>query len=127
MDAVRRVLEEVEALEVPSLEVYNKIDALTPDERRRLAEQDPSAILISSLTGDGVDDLVETVASRLALDVVRMTLTFDPSDAGDRDRIARVYRHARVTSHESRDDRIVMVADVPRRLIDRVTPPTSRR
>jgi len=121
MDAVRRVLEEVDALEVPLIEVYNKVDQLTADERRRLAEQDPSALLISALTGDGVDDLIETVASRLALDVVRMTLTFDPNDTDDRDRIGRVYRHARVASHESRDDRVVIVADVPRRLIDRVT------
>ena len=120
IDAVRRVLEEVEALEVPLIEVYNKCDMVTPDERRRLAEQDPSAILISALSGDGVDDLVETVASRLALDVVRMTMTFDPNDGGDRERIARVYRHARVVVHESRDDRIVVVADVPRRLIDRL-------
>jgi len=120
MDAVRRVLEEVDALDVPMLEVYNKVDDVTPDERRRLAEQDPSAVLISALTGEGVDDLVETVTSRLALDVVRMTLTFDPDDEADRERIARVYRHARVTSHESRDDRILIVADVPRRLIDRV-------
>src|SRR5205809_5640142 len=104
MDAVRRVLEEVEALEVPLLEVYNKVDALTPDERRRLAEQDPAALLISALAGDGIDELIETVASRLALDVVRMTLTFDPGDARDRERIGRVYRHARVASHESRDD-----------------------
>ena len=123
IDAVRRVLEEVEALEVPLIEVYNKCDMLTPDERRRLAEQDPSVILISALSGDGVDDLVETVASRLALDVVRLTMTFVPNDAGDRERIARVYRHARVVVHESRDDRIVVVADVPRRLIDRVQPP----
>ena len=120
MDAVRRVLEEVDALDVPMLEVYNKVDALTPDERRRLAEQDPSAVLISALAGDGVEDLVETVTSRLALDVVRLTLTFDPDDEADRERIARVYRHGRVTSHESRDDRILIVADVPRRLIDRV-------
>ena len=120
IDAVRRVLEEVEALEVPLIEVYNKCDMVTSDERRRLAEQDPSAILISALSGDGVDDLVETVASRLALDVVRMTMTFDPNDGGDRERIARVYRHARVVVHESRDDRIVVVADVPRRLIDRL-------
>jgi GTP-binding protein HflX len=120
MDAVRRVLEEVDALEVPLIEVYNKVDALTPDERRRLGEQDPSALLISALTGDGIEDLIETVASRLALDVVRMTLTFDPADTADRERISRVYRHARVASHESRDDRIVIVADVPRRLIDRV-------
>jgi len=123
MDAVRRVLEEVEALDVPLVEVYNKCDALTPDERRRIGEQDPSALVISALTHDGVDDLIETVTSRLALDVVRMTLTFDPDDAGDRDRIGRVYRHARVVVHESRGDRIVIVADVPRRLTDRVSGP----
>src|SRR5207248_5076240 len=52
MDAVRRVHEEVEALDVPLLEVYNKVHALTPDERRRLAEQDPAALLISALAGD---------------------------------------------------------------------------
>ncbi len=127
MDAVRRVLEDVDALEVPLLEVYNKCDALTADERRRLAEQDPSAILISALTRDGVDELVDTVASRLALDVVRMTLTFDPDSSADRERISRVYRHARVIVHESRDDRVVIVADVPRRLIDRVTVPAARR
>jgi len=123
MDAVHRVLDEVGALEVPLLEVYNKCDGLTPDERRRLQEQDQSALLISALTKDGVDDLLETVTSRLALDVVRMTLTFDPADAKDRERIARVYRHARVVVHESRDDRILIVADVPRRLVDRVQPP----
>ncbi len=123
MDAVHRVLEEVGALEVPLIEVYNKCDGLTPDERRRLQEQDQSALLISALTKDGVDDLLETVTSRLALDVLRMTLTFDPADVKDRERIARVYRHARVVVHESRDDRIVIVADVPRRLVDRVQPP----
>ena len=121
--AVQRVLEEVGALEVPLIEVYNKCDGLTADERRRLQEQDQSALLISALTKDGVDDLLETVTSRLALDVLRMTLTFDPDDVSDRERIARVYRHARVVVHESRGDRIVIVADVPRRLIDRVQPP----
>jgi GTP-binding protein HflX len=123
MDAVRRVLEEVGALDVPMLEVYNKCDALTADERRRLQEQEPAALLISALAREGVDDLIEAVASRLALDVVRMTLTFDPADADDRQRIARVYRHGRVVVHEERDNRIQIVADIPRRLADRVTPP----
>ena len=36
MNAVRQVLAEVGATDVPLLEVYNKCDALTPDERRRL-------------------------------------------------------------------------------------------
>jgi GTP-binding protein HflX len=120
--AVREVLEEVGATEVPLLELYNKCDELTPDERRRLPEQAPDALCISALRLEGIDELVETIASRVALDVRRVTLTFDPDDDGDRERIARVYRHARVLVHETRDGRVSIVADVPRRLIGRLDP-----
>ncbi|MEQ1729723.1 MAG: GTPase HflX, partial [Vicinamibacterales bacterium] len=48
MAAVRAVLEEVGALEVPLVDVYNKADQLTPDEKRRLREMDPSAVCISA-------------------------------------------------------------------------------
>src|SRR5712671_3382005 len=118
MTAVHQVLDEVGAVDVPLLEVYNKCDALTPDEQRRLQEQDPSSLSISALTGQGIDELVETVTSRLALDVRRITLTFDPDLAADRARIARVYRHGRVVLHETRNGQISIVADVPRRLLD---------
>jgi len=40
--------------------------------------------------------------------------------AADRERIARVYRHARVVLHEARDGRVSIVADVPRRLLSRL-------
>ena len=120
MSAVREVLDEVGATEVPLLEVYNKCDALTPEERRRLQEHEPDALYISALTRQGIDELVETIASRLELDVRRVTLTFDPDAAEDRERVARLYRHARVIEHEVRDGRISIVADVPRRLLDRL-------
>jgi GTPase len=120
MEAVRKVLDEVGASDVPMVEVYNKCDALTADERRRLQDADPAALSISATNGDGIDELVDTMTSRLALDVRRMTLTFDPDDPADRERMARVYRHARVLEHESRDNQITIVADVPRRLADRV-------
>jgi GTP-binding protein HflX len=120
MNAVRLVLEEVGATDVPMLEVYNKCDALTPDERRRLQELDPSVLTISALEQQGIDELIETVASRLALDVRRVTLTFDPAEAADRERIARVYRHARVVEHETRDGQVSIIADVPRRLLSRL-------
>ena len=120
MSAVRQVLEEVGAVNLPLLDVYNKCDALTFDERRRLQDQDPSALCISALNGQGIDELVETMTSRLALDVQRVTLTFDPDSASDRDRIARVYRHARVALHETRDGQVSIVADVPRRLLGRL-------
>jgi GTPase len=117
MAAVRHVLEEVEAVDVPLVDVYNKCDRLTPDERRRLQEQDPAALCISALERQGIDELVETIASRLALDVRRVTLTFDPEDPADRECIARVYRHARVLAHEVREGRVSIVADMPRRLV----------
>ena len=120
MSAVRQVLEEVGAVNVPLLDVYNKCDALTADERRRLQDQDPSALCISALTGQGIDELVETITSRLALDVRQVTLTFDSDSSADRERIARVYRHARVLLHETRDGRVSIVADVPRRLLSRL-------
>jgi GTP-binding protein HflX len=118
--AVREVLEEVGATDVALLEVYNKCDALTPDERRRLQEQDAAALCISALQRDGIGELVDTIASRLALDVRRVTLTFDPDSPEDRERIARLYRHGRVLVHEARDDCISIVADVPRRLVPRL-------
>jgi GTP-binding protein HflX len=120
MNAVRSVLEEVEATDVPLVEVYNKCDALTDDERRRLEEQDSAALCISALTRVGIDELVETMTSRLALDVRRVTLNFNPDEAADRERIARLYRHARVILHETRDGRVSIVADVPRRLLSRL-------
>jgi GTP-binding protein HflX len=115
MAAVRQVLEEVGATEVPMVEVYNKCDALAPAEQRRIQDADPAAVCISAVNRTGVDELVQTVTARLALDVRRVSLTFDPDDAADRELIARLYRHARVVVHEARDGVIVIEADVPRR------------
>ena len=128
MNAVRQVLAEItdagaggrvprNEKDLPMIEVYNKCDALTPDEKRRLQEQDPSAVRISALTREGLDELIDTITSRLALDVQRVTLTFDPDSPGDRDRMTRLYRHGSVIQHETRDGRVSIVADVPRRLV----------
>jgi GTP-binding protein HflX len=115
IDASAQDLEEVGATEVPMVEVYNKCDALAPAEQRRIQDADPAAVCISAVNRTGVDELVQTVTARLALDVRRVSLTFDPDDAADRELIARLYRHARVVVHEARDGVIVIEADVPRR------------
>jgi GTP-binding protein HflX len=122
MAAVRQVLEEVGAIDVPLIEVYNKCDAITPDERRRLQEQEPGALCISALRREGMVELVDTLVSRLALDVSRVTLTFNPEDQSDREEIARLYRHGRVLVHETRDGHVSIVADVPRRLLGQLVP-----
>ena len=71
--AVMRVLESVGALEVPRLEVFNKVDQLPDDERSALERGDPGRLCISAKTGEGVDVLVEAMAAAVALDRQRFT------------------------------------------------------
>ena len=127
--AVTRVLEEVGAVEVPRVEVYNKIDCLSADERRRLQESDPSALLISAHTGLGCRELLESVAARLALDQERVTIDLDLASMVDAERLAWLYRHATVHSHATMGDRATIEADVPRRLLPMVglASPTTRK
>jgi GTP-binding protein HflX len=119
MQAVTRVLEEVGAAEVPVIEVFNKCDTIVEAERRRLQQQDPTRLCISALSGAGREDLLETVASRLALDTRRVIFEFDADAEQDRQRIALLYRHARVLSHTIGNGRVLVEAEVPRRLLDR--------
>jgi GTP-binding protein HflX len=121
MAAVARVLEEVGATEVTRIDVFNKIDRLSSDERRRLGESDPSAVLISAATGEGIDDLLEIVAANVALDHQRVSLEYDLSSQADRDGLSWLYRHARVHSQVTHGDRAMIDADVPRRLVDRLS------
>ena len=124
--AVRRVLEDVGANDVPTIDVYNKIDAITADEQRRLRDADPACALVSSTTGAGVEELLQMVASRLALDTRRITITFDSGKDFDRQQIARMYRVARVISHVATNGKVVIEADVPRRFIERLTTPVQQ-
>jgi 50S ribosomal subunit-associated GTPase HflX len=109
----------VGAADVPRLDVFNKCDKLEPIERMRLQAADRTAACISALHGDGRDQLLEIVTSRLELDTRRVRFDFDNRDEGDRQRIARVYRHARVLSHVAVDHHVSIEADVPRRLLGR--------
>ncbi len=120
MAAVGRVLEEVGAVNVTRIDVFNKVDRLTPDERRRLAGADPSAVLISAVTGDGIQELRDSIAAKLALDQQRVSLEFDLSSEADRERLTWLYRHGRVHSQVTSGDRAMIEADVPRRLLNRV-------
>ncbi len=120
--AVLRVLDEVGATAVPRVEVFNKADLLSADERRRLQDADHSAMLISASTGEGCAELIDAVAARLSLDRRRVTLEFDMTDATDATRLAYLYRHARVHSHVTMGDRQIIEADIPRRLLERLQP-----
>ncbi len=57
--------------------------------------------------------------ARLALDTTLVHLEFDASSDDDRARIASLYRVGRVRRHESSDGRVLVEAELPRRVLER--------
>jgi GTP-binding protein HflX len=114
--AVRSVLSEVDAANVPSVDVFNKCDRLDAAERARIRALHPGALCVSATTGEGRDDLIAAMEARLALDTARVTLELDASDG---ERIAQLYRVGRVLRHVSSDGRVSIDAEIPRRVLDR--------
>lgn len=62
--AVRQVLAEIGAVEVPELIVFNKADA-DPVAAERLVRLHPGSVSVSAVTGDGVEALLETIGDAL--------------------------------------------------------------
>ncbi|MEO6222708.1 MAG: GTPase HflX [Vicinamibacterales bacterium] len=117
--AVRDVLTEIGAGHVPMLEVLNKCDQLAIVDRDRLAATAPGAVCVSAAHGDGVRELVDLMASRVAMDAERTTFTLDFSNDSDRQVLTELHRHARVTSQVTVGSQITVEADVPRRIRER--------
>jgi GTP-binding protein HflX len=61
--AVEDVLEEIGAGDRPRLLVLNKADLLDEDRRRELAFRHPDAVVVSAVTGEGLDALGERIAA----------------------------------------------------------------
>jgi GTPase len=79
--AVRDVLAEIGADGVPELLAFNKSD-LAPGSAKRLADVWEGSVALSAVTGEGVDDLLRTIGSRLRalMTVVEMVIPFDRGD-----------------------------------------------
>jgi GTP-binding protein HflX len=119
MDAVRAVLTEVGAEQVPAIEVFNKCDRVDAVEQRRIAAAYPGALCVSALTGDGRDELVAAMETRLALDTARVCLAFSSAGHDTRERVAELYRLGRILRHVTTDGSIAIEAEIPRRLLPR--------
>jgi GTP-binding protein HflX len=80
--AVEDVLEGIGTGEQPRLLVLNKADALDDERRRELAFRHPDAVLVSALTGEGLDALGERVASEFERTLRDVELLVPFSDGG---------------------------------------------
>lgn len=66
VDAVRAVLKDIGAHNIPSITVWNKVDACwDPEMVKAVAMQRENTVCISAATGDGISDLLSTVGDRL--------------------------------------------------------------
>jgi GTP-binding protein HflX len=80
--AVRDVLVEIDANEIPELLVFNKIDLVGPAKLDRLKNLYPEACFVSALGSIGMETLIEEIGTHIERQMVNLTLTV-PYDRGD--------------------------------------------
>ncbi|MEY3818011.1 MAG: hypothetical protein RIT00_736, partial [Actinomycetota bacterium] len=79
--AVREVLTEIGAENVPELLVINKSD-LDPDEAKRLVYEHRGAVAFSAMTGDGMNELLLAIGDRMRAltTVIELLIPYDRGD-----------------------------------------------
>jgi len=75
---------DLDCAETSIVEVWNKIDLLSPDEllarSNEVSFQPQSAVAVSAQTGDGVDELLALIEERLSASFVKTSLHVAPED-----------------------------------------------
>jgi GTP-binding protein HflX len=117
MAAVREVLAEIGAGEVPELVCFNKADR--SPEVARLVSRHPGSVGISAVTGEGVDDLLLAIGDRLrsVTEVVELVVPFARGDL-----LAEVHREGQVLREVAGEDGMHLTArldDAARSRLDR--------
>ncbi|MGZ4681692.1 MAG: GTPase HflX [Acidimicrobiales bacterium] len=97
IDAVRQVLNEIGAGQVPELLVFNKAD-LAPERAAALAARHAGSVAVSAHTGEGVDHLLHAIGDRLRA-LTNVVELFVPFDRGDI--LASAHREGEVLVEES--------------------------
>jgi GTP-binding protein HflX len=97
IDAVRGVLREIGAEDVPELYAFNKADT-DPVAAARLAAREEGAVAVSAVTGEGIEDLLAAIGRRLrsSARVVSLVVPFDRGDA-----LAMAHREGEVLDESS--------------------------
>ncbi|HWG00934.1 MAG TPA: GTPase HflX [Trebonia sp.] len=110
LSAVRGVLAEVGAAEVPELVVVNKIDDADPVELKALQLRERNCVLVSAKTGEGLDELCVAIEATLPERdrAVRVRVPYDRAEL-----IARAHAAGEVSRVEHGPDGTLLEARVP--------------
>jgi GTP-binding protein HflX len=98
IDAVRRVLGEIGAGDIPEVLALNKIDEVAGSARARLARRFRGSVAVSALTGEGAEGLLEVLGDAVPHPPFEVTLLVP---WGREDVTARLYREAEVLATEA--------------------------
>ncbi len=115
--AVKLVLDEIGASELPVELVLNKVDAVDSLRRRRLANRFPDALQISARTGAGLDELRTRIAERFAdrFEVVELLVPY-----AEGAKLAELYALGPpIESRKDREDGVLIKARLPARDVRR--------
>ena len=134
-EEVHKILEELGVSDRPILRVLNKVDRLTAEERESLkasanGKSDERPVLVSALTGEGIDELLRRIDVALPTDpLVSLSLRLPLSQGRT---LALIHALGRVLRSEVEDEDMLLDAEVPvsiarrLRLSDYVVEGTSR-
>lgn len=118
--AVFQTLEEIEADHIPVISALNKIDLLeNSDTARKTLEDYPNAVAISALTGEGVEDLLNSVNQLLFENFVSISLWLPYREGG---LISMFHEQGHVEMVEHGEDGIQITGMLPQRLVARFAP-----
>jgi GTPase len=117
-EEVDKILNDLGVADRPKLCVFNKVDRLSPEQRASLthphamgADPNGGPVLVSGLTGEGVEELLRRMDAALPVDPV-VTLSLRVPLAEGRT-LALVHALGRVLHSEVEDSHMLMDAEVP--------------
>jgi GTPase len=118
--AVHQTLDEIDAGLIPVLTTLNKIDRLAdPEKARATLAGFPNSVAISSLTGEGIEDLLELVNNTLfeTLNYLSVRLPYEEGGL-----IALFHEQGQIERVEHVTGGVMIRGRLPGRLITRFTP-----
>jgi len=124
-EEVDKILKELGVADRPKLRVFNKVDLLTREQRAPLvhpyavgAGVDGGPVLVSALTGEGIDELLRRMDAALPTDPVVMLSLRLPLAEGRA--LALIHALGRVLHSEVEDSHMLLEAEVPVSIVRRL-------
>ncbi len=82
IQAVRTVLNDIDARNIPEIIVLNKADVADPFVVERLRQREPNHVIVSARTGDGIEELLQKISAAIPRPGIQLELMI-PYDRGD--------------------------------------------